>query len=154
MVTNGLVYSDRIVESFEKYNGYYNSVVLTELLQKVPIELQQITEDSWMNLGSHICFSDDQYHGPISGEILDLYQRNGKNIVYSYTGRVEDSTLLKSGFSCYGDGSFEFLDEVSKEYSILNYSLDDFCLEKKSNSSRGPFSDKKVKVLQKNRKVV
>lgn len=182
MVTNGVLYSDSIVKSFEKYSDYFNSVILPEQMKKLPKEKQDATFLNFLNKGSHICFSNDQYHKPISKEILDLYYRNGSHIVYSKRGDVLDEDILRSGYakkgrslslednnirifsnyvmdfvyltakgnlSCYGDGSFDFLDEVSENFSIADYSLEEFCLEKLSSSSKMYQLQPKSKIFKK-----
>ena len=42
----------------------------------------------------------------------------------------------KGNFSSYGDGSFDFLDETSKDFSVVDYTLNDFCIEKLSLVSK------------------
>lgn len=182
MVTNGVLYSDLIVEAFEKYNDYFNSVILPERMKMLSGKNQDATFSNFLNKGSHICFSNDQYHNPISKEILDLYSQNGSHIVYSKRGNVSDEDMLRSGYakkgralslednnirifsnyvidlvyltakgnlSCYGDGSFDFLDEVSENFSIADYSLEEFCLEKLSTSSKMYPLQPKSKIFKK-----
>lgn len=182
MVTNGLLYSDLVVEAFEKYSNYFNSVILPEQVKKHPKEMQDFIFSSFLNRGSYICFSNDQYHKPISNEVLDLYYRNGSHIVFSMRGSVSDEDMLHSGYakegrslslednnirifsnyvmdlvyltakgnlSCYGDGSFEFLDEISQDFSIDDYNLEKFCLENLSSSSRMFPTKHKSKILKK-----
>lgn len=42
LMTNGLVYSDLLVESFEKFNDYYNSVLLPFQVAKYPPKKKEV----------------------------------------------------------------------------------------------------------------
>lgn len=182
MVTNGLEYCDLVVEAFEKYSQYYDSVILPKQVAKYPKKLQEQVSSILAGQGSYIYFSNDQFHKPISNEVLELYHRNGQHIVFAMGDEVSDDEILKSGFakegrlldlndnnirifstsvldliyltakgnlSCYGDGSYDFLDEVSTGYSITDYSLEDFCFIKMSPSSKLYYPHKKSKVFKK-----
>lgn len=137
-------------------------------------------------MGSSIGFSDDQYHKPISNEVLEAYISNGSHISYSKTGNRKDEDILHSGFSNhgyslsersdkirifrdyvldlvyltakgnlsgYGDGSFDFLDETSQGFSIIDYTLDKYCFENLLLSSKVGEKDSifrgKAKILKK-----
>lgn len=186
LMTNGLIYSDLLVASFERFNDYYNSFLLPMRLAKYPPAKKALYLEENKDKGSSIGFSDDQYHKPISNDVLDAYYTNGSHISYSKTGNRKEEDILYSGFSkqgyslesrkddirifgdyvldliyltakgnlsSYGDGSFDFLDETSKNFSISNYTLSDFCFEKISPSSRvgrdDPVFRAKTKFLKK-----
>ena len=167
LMTNGLIYSDMLVEAFEKFNDYYNSVIVPIKLVKYPSKDRERAKDLFKDKGSSIVFSNDQYHQSISDEVLNLYYRNGQHISFGMTGLRAEKDLLRSGFStkgreicgddirifgdlvwdlvyltakgnfsCYGDGSFDFLDETSKDFSVVDYTLNDFCIEKLSLVSK------------------
>lgn len=182
LFTNGLIYSDSIVEDFNRYNEYFQEYILPEMT-KLPAE---IVRQSSLK-GSFVTFSDDQYHLPISQEVIQLYLENGYGIKFDCTGdhSVEKDNLLKSGYSkqghellledncirmfgdsvidtiyltdkgnlsCYGDGSYEFIDSVSKDYPVSRYTLEQFCLANLSASSRDyDDSDRKSFVFFKKR---
>lgn len=182
LMTNGLIYSNELVNSFEMFNDYYNSTILPRLLSSLPPQLREQIRGE----GSSIGFSNDQFHQPMSDEVLSAYLENGPNISYSMTGTRNEDEILHSGFSkrgrnlsvtddnvrifgnevidliyltakgnltTYGDGSFEFLDEVSANFPITDYTLNDFCFEKLSRSSRvgenDPIFRGKTKFLRK-----
>lgn len=185
LFTNGLIYSDSIVEDFNRYNEYYKEYILPELMNmtKLPVEVMR----QLALKGSFITFSNDKYHLPISPEVVRLYQENGYGIEFDYTGdrSVEKGNLLNAGFSqqgrellpedncirmfgdsvidtiyltakgnlsCYGDGSYEFIDSISKDYPVSQYTLEQFCLANVSNSSRDyDDSDRKSFVFFKKR---
>lgn len=168
LMTNGLIYSDKVVEAFEKFNDYYNTVIVPILLSKYPRRDRKVYEPLFKDNGSAITFSNDQYHKPIPDEVLNLYYKNGKHISFGMTGPRAEKDLLRSGlstqgrdinygddirvfgdlvwdfiyltakgnYSGYGDGSFDFLDETSKDFSVTDYTLNDFCFEKLSTSSK------------------
>ena len=180
--TNGLIYSDSIVEDFNRYNEYFQEYILPEMT-KLPAE---IVRQSSLK-GSFVTFSDDQYHLPIAQEVIQLYLENGYGLKFDGTGdhSVEKDNLLKSGYSkqghellledncirmfgdsvidtiyltakgnlsCYGDGSYEFIDSVSKDYPVSRYTLEQFCLANLSASSRDyDDSDRKSFVFFKKR---
>lgn len=169
LFTNGLIYSDSIVEDFNRYNEYYQEYILPDIMNitKLPAEVMR----QLLLKGSFITFSNDKYHLPISQKVVELYQEYGYGIELDYTGdrSVEQDNLLNSGFSrqgrelllkdncirtfgdsvidtiyltakgnlsCYGDGSYEFIDGVSKDYPVSQYTLEQFCLAKVSKSSK------------------
>ena len=57
LFTNGLIYSDSIVEDFNRYNEYFQEYILPEMT-KLPAE---IVRQSSLK-GSFVTFSDDQYN--------------------------------------------------------------------------------------------
>ena len=169
LFTNGLIYSDSIVEDFNRYNEYFQEYILPDLMNitKLPAEVVRQLPLK----GSFITFSNDKYHLPISQDVVELYQEHGYGIEFDYTGdhSVEQDNLLKSGFSkqghelspknncirmfgdsvidtiyltakgnlsCYGDGSYELIDKVSKDYPVSQYTLEQFCLANVSESSK------------------
>ncbi len=168
MVTNGLVYSDAIVQAFEKYNEFFNSFLLPQFAKEnVKSNLEEFIDKN-INTGTDILFSNDQYHHPISQDVLSMYYENGHHIRFHQTGDCDDSDILHSGFSdhgrnltlednnvrvfnglvmdliyltakgnlsCYGDGSYDFLDQLSNQYSISSYTLPDFYMSHLSSSS-------------------
>lgn len=168
LMTNGLIYSDMVVEAFEKFNDYYNSSIVPVRISKYPRRDREIYKKYFKDKGSSITFSNDQYHQPIPDEVLQLYHKNGKHISFGMTGPKAEKDLLRSGFSTqghdftygddirvfgdlvydfiyltakgnfssYGDGSFDFLDETSKDFSVVDYTLNDFCVEKISSVSK------------------
>lgn len=182
LFTNGLIYSDSIVEDFNRYNDYYQEYILPNMT-KLPAEVvRQLSLKV-----SFITFSNDKYHLPVSQEVIRLYQENGYGIEFGYTGErsIEKGNLLNSGFSkqgrellpedncirmfgdsvidtiyltakgklsCYGDGSYELIDKVSKDYPVSQYTLEQFCLANVSASSRDyDDSDRKSLVFFKKR---
>lgn len=186
LMTNGLIYSNLLVEAFEKFNDYYNSILLPFQAAKYPAGKREKYMQSQKNMGSSIGFSNDQYHKPISDEVIDAYFSNGPHISYSKTGNRKDEDILQSGFSThgysldersdkirifgdyvldlvyltakgnfsgYGDGSFDFLDETSKDFSVMDYTLSKYCFENLSPSSKvgekDPFFRGKTKFLKK-----
>ena len=59
------------------------------------------------------------------------------NNVRVFNGLVMDLIYLtaKGNLSCYGDGSYDFLDQLSNQYSISSYALPDFYMSHLSSSS-------------------
>lgn len=112
LMTNGLVYSDLLVESFEKFNDYYNSVLLPFQVAKYPPKKKEVYMQGKKDMGSSIGFSDDQYHKPISNEVLEAYISNGPHISYSKTGNRKDEDILYSGFSNHGYSLSERSDKI------------------------------------------
>lgn len=161
LFTNGLIYSDSIVNDFNRYNDYYQNVIL-------PISSQAC---AMPKKGSYITFSNDHYHLSMSQEVIRLYQENGYGINFDYTGdrSIEKDNLLNSGYSkqgrqlssndncirmygdsvldsiyltakgnlsCYSDGSYELIDCFSEDYPVSQYTLEQFCLANVSKSSK------------------
>lgn len=178
LFTNGLIYSDSIVEDFNRYNDYYQEYILPNM-SSIPSEIMR----QFAFKGSFITFSNDKYHLPISQEVIELYKKNGYGITFDYTGEhsIEKDNLLKSGYSkqgrellledncirmfgdavidtiyltakgnlcCYGDGSYEFIDKVSEDYPVSRYTLEQFCLANVSKTSKN-FEEKRFTFFKK-----
>lgn len=117
MVTNGLNFSKEVVEAFERFYTYcYDEFVYLR---------------EFANYFSNITFSNDQYHLPISDDVLEKYYDYGPHIFFSFQG-IRDNDILKSGFSETG----KELDTNQKNLRIFgNIVLDLIYLTAKGNYS-------------------
>lgn len=102
LMTNGLIYSEELVEAFKEFNNYYNSHLLPLFPFIFSLKKKDICMDKFKNQGSFIGFSNDQYHKPIPNEVLNAYFSHKPYICYSMTGNRDAKDILQSGFSKQG----------------------------------------------------
>lgn len=103
LITNGLNYSQVLVDSFEKFNDYANMFVLTELEKRnMSMKAKDNFKKNFFNQWASISFSNDHYHKSLDEEVLKKYYNNSKNIIFSMTGDKKEENLLRSGYSTIG----------------------------------------------------
>ncbi len=159
MVTNGLVYSQKIVDAFERFCKYVkNSDILGDFSEFGCFVRESLLKGDLSF--ANISFSNDSHHKGISSDVINSYYDNCKDTRLSMMG--EPTLVLRSGFSNYGlsmknsidnkivgdlvvngillttkgnvclhgaAGSYDFIDSHSVGNSILHKSLNEYCLD-------------------------
>lgn len=146
-------YSEQVVNSFFHCgsfitfsNDQYHQKISQDILQLYAKNAKGISLDYTGDRRS----SDLLFSGlSKNGRCLDLRENN----IRVFGNLVQDSIYLtaKGNLSCYGDGSYEFLDNVSQDFPVSKYTLEEFCYANLSLSFRNCFDScvKKTKIFRK-----
>lgn len=108
MVTNGQIFSRRLVEAFNRFNEYRNRYYFDMLDNHV-----------------RITFSVDRFHEKISNDVKNKYYKYAKGIEFTeFT--VDDKEIYKTGFSTIGK-EFEYkLNDVKYGSEGIDYYIFDY----------------------------
>ena len=102
-VTNGQIYSQEIINAFNRFNKYRNNKVIEEL-EKTIIDKQEFNEILKRNTDNHatILFSIDQFHKPIPSKVKEKYILSAEGINISEKAPLEEDEIYKTGFATFG----------------------------------------------------
>lgn len=103
MVTNGTIYSERIIRALKKFNAYRNKKIIAELKNKLSHHPELLEAEIKENYDNHaiITFSTDQFHGDME-EVIKEYQANAPEFKYYFSGPMKEEDIYKTGRSTMG----------------------------------------------------
>lgn len=103
MVTNGVIFSEKIIDAFKRFNKYRNEVMKERLTIKYSHHLELLPEVLKENTDTHarIGFSNDQFHGNME-DTIKKYKEAAPELKFSFNGNMKDEDLYKTGRSKIG----------------------------------------------------
>lgn len=114
-VTNGQIYSEEIVDAFNRFNQYRNR----QSIDEIPKKYQACSEDTIRKLikdntdnHARITFSKDQYHKEIPSKIEELYLQESKGLKITSTPHLKEEKIYKTGNASIGKDFTYQLDQL------------------------------------------
>lgn len=103
MVTNGTIYSEKIVKAFKKFNAYRNRNIVEKLKFKLSQHPELLEVALKENIDSHarITFSTDQFHGDMY-RVIEKYRLVAPELEYTFNGPMKEKDIYKTGRSKIG----------------------------------------------------
>ena len=125
MATNGQIFNKEIVEAFNKFEKYRNTM-LKKGINEYKFYNEQRETLTKNNTDNHakIRFSTDRFHKEITDEIKKEYQTHAKNLqITEYD--LSDEYIIKTGFSSLGKKFIYQLDNLIYYQEKQNYYIVD-----------------------------